>query len=70
MTLIYDDERFGDRYEVEVDPLFNFLSAKRYVDGIGTDPLFYEFLSDINPFHRHHIEQLLWKQSHSQHHKS
>lgn len=65
MTLTYDDERFGDRYEIELDTDLSFVSARRFVDGIGSDPIVYDSLSDINPYHRHHIEQLTWKLSRS-----
>lgn len=63
MTLIYEDDRYGDSYAIELDSSFIFISAKRHVDGITTDPIIYDRLSDINPFHRHHIEQLIWKHS-------
>lgn len=61
MTLTYDDDRFGDRYEIELDTNLEFVSARRHVDGIGSDPIIYDTLASINPYHRHHITELTWK---------
>lgn len=63
MNLTYYDDRYGDRYEIELDEDKRFVHARRFVDGIGNDPIVYDTLSDINPYHRHHIEQLIWKAS-------
>lgn len=59
MTLIYEDPRFGDRYEIEVDELFNFDSALRFMDGQIVDPIYYDRLTDISPVQRATIENLI-----------
>lgn len=64
-TLIYDDPRYGDRYEIELDPILGtFTFATRFVDGIGRDPLYYDKLGDIPAYHRHEIEQKIGQRKH------
>lgn len=60
-TLVYNDFRYGDRYEVELDDSGDFAFARRYPDNIGAHPVTYERLTDIPPFHRHEIEQRIWQ---------
>jgi hypothetical protein len=64
MTLVYDDPRFGDRYEIELAPNGVFLSALRFVEGIGRDPIFYDKLSSIPQPHQNTIHQLIWQKIH------
>lgn len=62
-TLVYDDVRFGDRYEIELDEFGCFHAAMRYVDRLGADPIVYTRLADIPQPHRHQIEQRIWQKS-------
>jgi len=59
MTLIYDDTRYGDRYEVELTPQGDFLYALRFVDRIGSDPIHYCHLREIPVAHQHQIANLI-----------
>lgn len=63
-TLTYDCPRFGDRYEIELDPSGSFAFATRFVDGIGRDPITYSTLSDIPTPHIQAIERLIWQKKH------
>lgn len=58
--LRYYDERFGDTYEIYVDPTTGeFESAARSVEGIGRDPIYYDKLSELPPVARNAIENLI-----------
>lgn len=59
--IIYEDMRFGDRYEIELDVLGDFVHAMRYVDRVGSDPIVYDRLHDIPQPHQHAIEQKIWQ---------
>ncbi len=61
MTFSYFNKRSGDTYEITYDETtFAFLSANRYVDGIGRDPIYYDTLAEVPPSHRSAIEHILW----------
>lgn len=60
MTLTYDDPRYGDRYEVELSPTGVFLSAVRFVEGIGRDPIVYDKLSHVPQPHQNELQHLIW----------
>lgn len=64
MTLIYDDVRYGDRYEIELSPCGDFLHALRFVDRIGRDPISYDRITDIPNPHQHEIRQRIWRLIH------
>lgn len=55
----YFDPRYGDVYEVYVDHDGNFHSARRSTGPIGRDPLYYDNLLDIPPYHRNEIIGLI-----------
>lgn len=55
----YYDSRYGDTYEVYTTHDGEFHSARRSVDTIGQDPIYYESLEEVPPFHRLAIEQLI-----------
>lgn len=60
INLTYYDERFGDRYEIELDEFHDFVEALRFVEGVGRTPIPYYNLSHIPPFHQRAIEQLIF----------
>ena len=62
----YYDPRYGDLYEVYFDDNTGaFEGAFRSAGGIvGNDPIHYESLSELPPFHRDKIEQLIWTHLH------
>lgn len=61
MTLTYDDLRYGDRYEVYLNPNGTFSHATRHLDKIGRDALHYDTLETIPSPHREAIEHLIWE---------
>lgn len=61
MNIVYVDSRFGDRYELTLSPTGEFVSAIRYIDEIGRDPILYTSLAELNPHHKFQIEQIIWK---------
>lgn len=65
MNLVYDDSRFGDRYEVELSDTGVFLSALRFVDAIGSrDPIHYDKLCQVPQPHQNAIQQRIWMKLH------
>jgi hypothetical protein len=58
MTLIHTDNRFGDRYEIDLDSTGKFAHAKRFVDRIK-DAIHYTSLSEIPSPHREQIQDLI-----------
>lgn len=56
-TLSYYDPRHADTYVVDLDDLGEFLCARRYVVGIGRDPIVYESLADVPAVAKANIEQ-------------
>lgn len=69
VILVYDDPRFGDRYEIDLSDNGDFLSAVRFVDKIGRDPIVYDALSEIPQPHRNEIEQRIWTKIHPTYNK-
>lgn len=58
--LRYYDERYGDLYEIYVDPLTgDFQAASRSVEGVGRDPIYYDKLCELPPAARNEIENLI-----------
>jgi hypothetical protein len=57
----YADERYNDVYDLFVDASCNLVYAIRYLDGDRTDPIHYDCLSDMNPYHQRQIEEILWR---------
>lgn len=43
----YTDPRTGDTYNIDLDELGEFLSAVRYIDRVGSNPLACSTLADI-----------------------
>lgn len=66
MTLTYDDCRFGDRYEITLNPDGTFGHAVRFVDDTFRDPLHYDKLTNIPSPHREAIDHLIWQRTHKQ----
>jgi hypothetical protein len=57
--LRYYDSRYGDMYEIYLNVDGSFLSAARSVEALGRNPIYYDKLADIPPFHRNAIETLI-----------
>lgn len=55
----YSDPRYGDFYEVYTDHEGNFHSARRSTGPMGREPLYYDNLLDIPPYHRNEIVGLI-----------
>lgn len=56
-TLSYYDPRHADTYVVTIDSEGEFICAKRYLVGVGRDPIVYESLADVPQPHKNAIEQ-------------
>lgn len=63
--LSYYDQRHGDTYVVTIDSEGEFICAKRYLVGVGRDPIVYDSLADVPIAHKANIEQkiseFLWQ---------
>lgn len=57
--LRYYDPRFGDVYDIYLNADGSFHSARRSVERIGADPIYYDTVEEIPPAHRTHIEDLI-----------
>lgn len=53
------DPRYGDTYEIYTDPEGDFHSARRSTGRFGSEPIYYDSLAEIPPFHRATIESQL-----------
>jgi hypothetical protein len=61
----YFDNRYGDLYEVYFnEETGEFEGAVRSIGVVGLDPVYYEYLSELPPYHRNQIEHLIWKRLH------
>lgn len=56
-TLSYYDPRHSDTYVVTIDSDGEFVCAKRYLVGVGRDPIIYDNLADVPQPHKANIEQ-------------
>lgn len=56
-TLSYYDQRHSDTYVVTIDAEGEFVFAKRYLVGVGRDPIVYDNLADVPQPHKANIEQ-------------
>lgn len=62
LKIDYVDERFDDIYHIYLNRDLSFSYALRYLDSdLRSDPVRYDLLSAINPYHQHEIRTLLWK---------
>ena len=69
--LRYFDDRYGDHYEVYFDSTTGeFQGATRSIGEIGRDPIYYDLLSELPPFHRNQIEHQIWLKLHPSHKSS
>jgi len=66
MTLIHEDPRSGDRYEVEATDSGVFVSAVRHIDGVGRNPIIYERLAAVPQPAQNTIQHLIWTKLHPQ----
>jgi hypothetical protein len=63
--LKYFDDRYGDYYEVYFDEnTGEFQGARRSIGDVGVDPIYYEYISELPPYHRNRIEHLIWQKLH------
>jgi hypothetical protein len=63
----YFDERYGDLFEIYFDEKTGeFEGAVRSIGVVGLDPIYYDFLSELPPYHRNRIEHMIWKRLHPQ----
>lgn len=65
--LKYYDNRFGDMYEVYFTDEGEFEGAVRSIGELGRESIYYDVLSEIPPFHRNQIENLIWNKLHPNH---
>lgn len=64
MTLIYEDTRSDDRYEIYlIDREFD--SAVRFIGLSGRDPIVYDSIESIPTPHRQEIEHRIWQFLHA-----
>lgn len=64
MTLIHEDPRSGDRYEIDITDTGVFERAVRHVDGVGRNPLIYERLTAVPQPAQNAIQYLIWTKLH------
>lgn len=56
----WTDDRFGDIYEIYTDPSGDFEMARRSIDRLGAEAVYYDSLDDLPQPARNTIEHILW----------